>query len=151
VRGEWGDDGDEEGENIAEHNAKQAAENRKNKGFEDELDEDIITGSADGFADADFVGAFRNGNKHNIHYTNTANDKRNASDKSKHTGNNGEKGRGRVGDVVSVSDGEISVAGFVFDKFFANFVRGLFKSAGSFGLDVDLLDLDWTDSVFESS
>lgn len=46
----------------------------------------MTASGADGFADADFVGAFRDGDKENIHNTDTANDKGNASNEGEHGG-----------------------------------------------------------------
>ena len=71
---ERGDDGDEEGEAVAEGEAEKTAEDGEDKGFKEELKEDIDAGGADSLADADFVGALGDGNEHNIHNTDTADD-----------------------------------------------------------------------------
>ncbi len=79
------------------------------------MEEDVAGGGADGFADADFVGAFGDGDEHDVHDADAADDEGDASDERKDAGDDREESASRVSNVVASEDGEISVAGFVGD------------------------------------
>lgn len=81
---EWGNERDEEGEDVAEDEAHQAADNAEDEGFEEELKKDVAGACANRFADTDFAGALRNGDEHNIHDANAADDERDACDEREH-------------------------------------------------------------------
>ena len=105
------------------------------------MHENVATRGADGFSDADFVGAFGNGNKHDIHHADAADHEGNRSDNSKHARNNCEKGASWVSDFVAVSHGKIFVAMFLSDESGFDIFGDFGKTIGVFGFDVDLLDL----------
>jgi len=48
------------------------------------LEEDLAVGGADGFADADFAGAFGDGDEENIHDADAADDEGDSGGKSEH-------------------------------------------------------------------
>ena len=75
IRSKWSNDGDEEGEKVTENETKYATRNGKDEGFKKELGENVAGGGTDGLSDADFAGAFGDGNEHNVHYADTTNDK----------------------------------------------------------------------------
>lgn len=54
----------------------------------------MASACADGFADADFASAFRDGDEHDIHDTDPTNDERDACYESEHVGDDREKGAG---------------------------------------------------------
>ena len=87
--GKWGNERNEEGGDIAEDEAHETADDAQNEGFKEELEHDVAGAGADGFADADFASAFRDGNEHDVHDADTTDDERDASDEREHAGNNG--------------------------------------------------------------
>ena len=84
IRGERSDKRNAKGAGIAKSEAEDATEDAENEAFKEELEEDIEIGSANGFSDADFVSAFGDGDEHDIHNANTANEEGNASNEGKH-------------------------------------------------------------------
>ncbi len=114
------------------------------------MHENVLARGADGFAYADFVSAFRNGNEHDIHDADTANEERDTADESKYAGNNIEKSAGGVGNFVAVSDGKILVAGFLGRKGGFDIFGYLWKDLDIGGFDVDLLDLNSAGETGES-
>lgn len=71
------DEGNSKGNNVTKCDAHDAANETENDGLEEELEENIARRGADGFTDADFAGALRDGDKHDIHDADAANDERN--------------------------------------------------------------------------
>lgn len=67
---------------------------------------------ADGFANADFAGAFGDGHEHNVHDADAAYDERDASDESEHIGNDREERAGWMEVVVTSDNLEALVAFF---------------------------------------
>ena len=59
---------------------------------------------ADGFSDANLVGAFGNEYKHKVHDTNAANKEGNTGNNSEHKGDDSIEITDRVGDIVTVID-----------------------------------------------
>lgn len=114
IRGERGDEGDGEGASVTEGEAEDAAENGEDETFKEELKEDIEIGGTDGLSDTDFVGALGDGDEHNIHDADAADEQGNAGDEGEHTRDDIKKGAGGVGDLVAVGDGEIGIARFTF-------------------------------------
>lgn len=96
------------------------------------------------------MGAFGDGDEHDIHDADTANNDRDTSDDGEHARNKGEETTGGMGDLVAVRDGEIGIAGFRFGKGGADGIRGRFKSVGSGDFDVDLLELERFVEFFEA-
>ena len=139
---ERGDEAEEEGEEIAEEEAHEAADDGKDEGFDEELEADVARGGADSFTDADFVGAFGDGDEHNVHDADAADDEGNASDEREDAGDDGEEGAGGVGDFVALEDGEVGVAGFGGGEGFVDGAGSVVNGAGVFDADVDLLDLE---------
>ncbi len=82
----WGDEGNEEGGDVAENEAHETTNDAEDERFEEELEHDVAGAGADGFADADFAGALRNGDEHDIHNANTADNEGNACNERKHAG-----------------------------------------------------------------
>ena len=136
-----GDKGDEEGEAVAEGEAEEATENGKDERFEEELEEDVYTGGTDGFTDADFVGAFRDGDEHNIHDADAANDEGDTGDKSEHARDDGEERASRVGDLIAVGDGEVVIAEFSGREGLVDFFGGGGDGGSGGSADVNLLNL----------
>ena len=85
--GKWGDEGNEEGSDVAENEAHETTDDAEDERFEEELEHDVAGAGADGFADADFAGALRNGDEHDVHNANTTDDEGNACNERKHAGN----------------------------------------------------------------
>ena len=141
VGGERSDDRNEEGEEIAEDDTEDAAHDGEEEGFKYKLHEDVAAGGADGFPDADFVGALGDRDQHNVHNADTADDERNTSNEGKHTGNHVQHGARGVSDLIAVSHGEIGVTGVVLDQGGFDGAGGGRKVADSGGHNVDLLDL----------
>ena len=81
---EWGNEGNKEGANVAESEAHDAAHDAENHGFEEELQKDVAAAGANGFADTDFACAFGDGDEHDIHDADAANDEGNASNNGEH-------------------------------------------------------------------
>ncbi len=106
------------------------------------MKEDVAGGGADGFSDADFVGAFGDGDEHDVHDADAANDEGDAGDDGEDARDDAEEGAGGVGDFVALENGEVGVAGFGGDERFFNGGGGFFEGVGVFGFDVDLLDLE---------
>ena len=78
--GKWRNERNEEGCDVAEDEAHEATDDAKDERFEEELKHDVAGAGADGFADTNFAGALRNGDEHDIHDANAADDERDASD-----------------------------------------------------------------------
>lgn len=142
IGSEWSDNGEEEGENIAKDETEEGAEETENEGFKEELEEDVHIGGADSFADADFVSTFGDGDEHDVHDSDAANDERDAGDEGEHTRDDLKQGTSGVGNGVAVRDGEIGVAGFGLSESVGDFLGGGFKGVGGGDFDVDLLDLE---------
>lgn len=140
--GEGSNDGDEESKEVAEEEAGKGAEEAEDEALKEELEEDVHVRGADGFADADFVGAFGNGDEHNVHNADAANDEGDAGNEGEHAGNDLEEGASRVGDGVAVRNGEVGVARFGLDERIGDLLGGGSEGVGGGGLDVDLLDLE---------
>ena len=68
----WGNEGNEESEDVAEREAHDAAHDAKDCRFEEELEQDVATAGANCFANTDFAGAFRDGDEHDVHDANAA-------------------------------------------------------------------------------
>ncbi len=109
---EWRDERNEKSEDIAQSKANERAKDTENNRLKKELKENIATGGTDGFANADLASAFGNGNKHNIHDADAANNKRNRGNKSEHARNDGKERAGRM---------KASFAGDKFETFITTF------------------------------
>ena len=72
--GEWRNEGNKESEDVAEDEAHETANYAKNNRFEEELEKDIAAAGAYGFADADFASTLRDGDEHDVHNANAADD-----------------------------------------------------------------------------
>ena len=138
----WGNERDEEGEDIAEDEAHQAADDAEDEGFEEELKKDVARTCADCLADTDFAGAFRNGDEHDVHDANATNDERDARDEGEHAGNNREHRAGRVKIFVAGDKGEGAVAILGFSEFFLDVCLNVGNSVNCLGTNVDLLNLN---------
>ena len=137
----WSDGGEHEGDEVAKEETDDAAGEGKNEGFEEELHKDVAGAGTDGFADTDFVGAFGDGDEHDIHDADAADDERDSSDEGKDAGNDGKERVSRMSDFVAIGNGEVLVAGFIIFQTGVDLGAGGFKSVGGGGFDVDLLDL----------
>lgn len=71
---ERSNEGDKESKNVADDEPCDAAHDGENERFKEELEENIAAACANGFSDADFVSAFRNGNEHDVHDADTSDD-----------------------------------------------------------------------------
>ena len=60
----------------------QAAQHRDHQGFDQNLDEDVGRGGADGFADADFAHALGDARQHDVHDADAAHQQADAGDES---------------------------------------------------------------------
>ena len=72
--GEWRNEGNKESEDVAEDEAHEATNYAKDNRFEEELEKDIAAAGAYGFADADFASTLRDGDEHDVHNANAADD-----------------------------------------------------------------------------
>ncbi len=88
------------------------------------------------------MGAFGDGNKHDIHDANAADDEADAGNESKHTRDDVKESAGGMGNLVAVRNGPVVIAIFLFDEglFYAGGGGG--DGAGTSDFDVDLLNLD---------
>ena len=105
------------------------------------MEEDVGAAGADGFADADFVSAFGDGNEHDVHDADATDDERDRGDEGEHAGNDGEEGAGGVGDFVAGKDGKILCAGPGICEFGGDGVYCAIYGVGSGDFGVDLLNL----------
>ena len=105
--GEGGDEGDKESGGVAEGEADDGSDKREDDGFEEELGENVAAAGADGFSDADFVGAFGDGNEHDVHDADATDDEGDAGDEGEHAGDDREERAGGVGDFGARHDGEV--------------------------------------------
>ena len=64
----------------AEHNSDQAADDRDQHRFRQELTNDVGLACADGAADSDFAGTLEHGGQHDVHDADTADQQRDAGD-----------------------------------------------------------------------
>ena len=65
---------EEERDAGAEGDADDAADGAERDGFDQKLDEDVVALGADGFAHADFAGALGDGDQHDVHHADAADD-----------------------------------------------------------------------------
>src|SRR6266481_7337626 len=70
----------QEADDERQDHAQDAANPGQGHGFRDELEADIALARADGFAYANFAGAFRDRHQHNIHYAHAAHQQPNGDD-----------------------------------------------------------------------
>ena len=91
-------------------NADDAAHGAQDDGFDEELSEDVAAVRADGQANPDLAGAFRNANEHDVHDANATDDEGDASDGKEETGHDVGGGVGSVSDFLLVAHGEIVIA-----------------------------------------
>ena len=113
------------------------------------MEEDVGIGGADGFSDADFVGAFGDGDEHDVHDADTTDEKGNAGYEGEHAGDDLEEGAGGVGDLVAVGYAEVDVAGFGGFEGIGDGGGDGGEVGGGFYFDVDLLDLEVLAEFFE--
>ena len=139
---EWGNEGNEEGCDVAEDEAHNAADDAENEGFEEELEQNLAGAGADGFADADFASALRDGDEHDVHNANAADDEGNARDEGEHTGDNGEHRAGWMEIAGAGDDFEVFIAVLESFELLANLCNSGFNVARSVGADIDLLNLN---------
>lgn len=66
-------------------------------------------GSADGFADADFMGALGDRDEHNIHDADTANNKGDTSDNREDFGSKRKKAISRMGELIAKREREVRI------------------------------------------
>ena len=77
---EYTEIGDAVGDGPTEDDTDSATDDSKGDGFDEELGADVALFGADGFAETDFASAFGHCCEHHVHDTDTADDKRYASD-----------------------------------------------------------------------
>lgn len=82
MRRERRDERNQEGGCVAERDAHDTADETQDDGFEEELEENIAGRGTNGFADADFAGTFGNGDEHNVHDADAADNKRDRGNES---------------------------------------------------------------------
>ena len=92
VGAKWSNGANKEGKNIAENEAKTAAKKTENEAFKQKLQGNVKGGGTNGFSDADFMGAFGDGDEHDVHNSDAADDERDARDECEHTGDDIEEG-----------------------------------------------------------
>ena len=96
----------------------------------------------DGFADADFAGAFGDRNEHNVHDADTAHNERNGGDGG-HGGGEGVKElAGGLGNLGAREDGVVRFSFVVFVECFFDALDGSREFICGGGFDVDLLELE---------
>lgn len=139
---EWCNERDKEGEDVAENEAHEAANYAKNNRFEEELEKDVACACADCLADTDLAGALRNGDEHNVHDADTADDERDAGDEGKHVGNDREKGTGWM-KVIGARDNLVILVTFLsLAELLVNSIDGVWDDIGSLSAYINLLNLD---------
>ena len=97
---------------------------------------------ADGFADADFARALRDGDEHDVHDANATDDERDARNESEHAGNDGKHRAGWVKVAVSGDDLEVFVTILELFELLFNLSDSGVDVARSVGADIDLLNLN---------
>lgn len=99
----------------------------------------MTVAGADGFADADFAGAFGNRNEHNVHDADASNNERDGGDGG-HGGGKGVKElAGGLSNLSAREDGVIWLSFVVFVECFFDALHGSRQFIGGGGFDVDLL------------
>ncbi len=79
-------------------------------GLDEELELDVAPVSADGNPDADFAGALRYADQHDIHNPDGADDEGNAGDPRQQAGQGARRGGRHLGDILLAAHGEIIIA-----------------------------------------
>lgn len=100
-----------------------------------------VTG-ADGFADANFAGAFGNGNEHNVHDANTSNNERDGGDGGHGGGKSVEELAGGLSNLSAREDGVVRLSSVVFVECFFDTLNGSGEFISGGGFDIDLLELE---------
>ena len=93
--------------NQPKPNADHAAEQAEQGGFGQELDQDIASARAQGFAQADLAGAFGDRDQHDVHDADAAHQQRNAGDAAQEDGQHAGDGLGGGDKILLGEDGEI--------------------------------------------
>ena len=88
------------------------------------------------------MGAFGDGDEHDIHDTDAADDERNTSDEGEHAGDDREEGAGGVGDLIAISNREVVIVEFGGGEGLVDLFGGGGDGGSSGGADVDLLNLE---------
>ena len=139
---EWRNEGNKESEDVAEDEAHETTNYAKNNRFEEELEKDIAAAGAYGFADADFASTLRDGDEHDVHNANAADDERDASNQGEHVGHDGEKGASWV-KVFGARDNLVTLIAFLgLLELLVDSTNGVWDDIGGFSTNVDLLNLD---------
>src|ERR1051325_10397145 len=104
-----GDRGQNGGRTDADADADETAKKRDDRGLDEELHQDVARRCADSFADADLAGALGDGDQHDVHDADAADDERDARNRAQQP-RHGARGLCRgVGDFFLATDGEIVV------------------------------------------
>ena len=127
---EWSNEGNEEGAGVTKEDTEETANDTKDDSFEKELQHDIAGRSANGFADADFASALRDGDEHDVHDADATNEESDAGNESKHTRDNAEHGAASLEAGVAGEYLEGAVAILAFAEFGFDVVS---NSGGSVG------------------
>lgn len=98
-------------------------------------------GRADGFSNTNFVGAFSNGNQHEIHDTDATNEEGDCSNTAEHNRDHREEVTGWVGNVRAIVNSEVAGGTFEVSKSFSDLLSGGFGFLIIFYSDIDLLNL----------
>src|SRR5271155_1108365 len=141
---------EKEGDAGAEGDADDAADGAERYGFDEKLDEDVVALGADGFAHADFTGAFGYGDEHDVHYADAANNQANRSYREHQNKNQATDFLPELEEIVGSENRK--VVGFVIREAalaaeeVAHFVNGLVVIIGiaGFGED-DVVFLIWVE------
>src|SRR5438093_5846994 len=139
--------GDGEGENAgqseADQDSKGPTQSREKHRLDQELHQDVAPPGADRLADADLAGAFRDGDQHDVHDPDAADDQGNAGDRAQHQGEDAGRLRGAVQHVLLAEDLKISLGGVRDVMPVQQHLRDLggrgIRRLGARRLDVDLL------------
>ncbi len=101
--------GDGSGGDDAEDDADEAAGAAHDDGFDEELSEDVGGFCADGFADADLSGAFNDGDEHDVHHADAADEEGDARNAAEEHGHHGADGGAGAENFRHVADIEVIV------------------------------------------
>ena len=137
--------GDSQGDADAAGDAQEAADDADDDGFDEELHHDVLEGRAQGFTDADFPRPFSDGDHHDVHDADAADDERNGGDTAQEEGQHGRRAGHGFHEARQVADVEVvflavhDVMALAQQRF--DFGLDLFDFIGAGDLDVDGADV----------
>ena len=133
--------GDDARSEKTDADTDQAADDAEQNGFEEKLALDVAFAGADGESDADLAGPFGDGDEHDVHDADAADEQRDAGDGAEQPGHDFRSRGGELGDFLLGANHEVVVAAgldaVALAEQIGNVAADLFDLIGRSGAEVD--------------